>query len=167
MRSRKTLFIALLFIFIGIFLKKYWRTSDYLETIYFDLTNNNPTITTKKELNQILNNFKSISTKDLPAEYLDYSKMKDPKHQNMTKGMRFYKINKKDCYKKIVGDFRVRNGERINYHSWPILFLSNFVENTRRNPAMPAFFALLEKKIIHPRTSIYSFTVPKGICGQG
>ena len=32
-----------------------------------------------------------------------------------------------------------------------ILFPSDFVKNTRRSPAMPAFFALSEEKIIHPK----------------
>ena len=44
----------------------------------------------------------------------------------------------------------IRNGDQINVQFWLVFFATVCVENTRRNPAMPAFFALTVTKNPNP-----------------
>ena len=78
-----------------------------LECIYFDLTNSNPSVNNEVELKKILITFERIPLKQLPDTYLKDSKMKEGKYANMVASMRFYKVNKKETYKKIIGNLRI------------------------------------------------------------
>ncbi len=100
------LIITLLIIVLSLSIN---RTRVFIETIYFDMTHDNKDIHSKEDLLEILNGFEMVKRDKLPKEYLKSSKMGMDKYSRMTQRMTFYKITKKDTYKKIVGNLRIKN----------------------------------------------------------
>ncbi len=109
MKLRKPLTTIIILVVLVLLVRNYWRTNTYVEAIFYDLTNANPSVHSKKELTAILGDFEKVSISNLPKDYLASSKMKDTKYAKMVSSMTFYKIQKKDCYRKIVGHFRIKD----------------------------------------------------------
>lgn len=78
-----------------------------LEATYYDFTNSNPPIHKKSALEKILNGFETIPLNQLPPKYLKQTKMKEAKYKKMVASMKFFKITKKETYRKIIGDLRI------------------------------------------------------------
>ncbi len=83
--------------------------SGKMETMYFDYTNFNSSVHVKQDVEKILDNFETISVNKLPPSYLKHSKMTSVKYAGMVSTMEFFQITKKDTYKKIVGDLRIKD----------------------------------------------------------
>ena len=80
-----------------------------LESIYFDFTNSNPSVASQVALKKLLNTFEQIPLKQLPKTYLKDSKMLEAKYAKMVAPMKFYKVTKKDTYKKLIGNLRIKD----------------------------------------------------------
>ncbi len=109
MKTKNLFFFVLILVLCVFGLKKYWRTNSHLEAIYFDWTHDNPSIDSPAALQEMLDQFERKSLADLPDSYLQKTKMKEAKYSEMLGAMHFYEIKKKDCYRKIVGDFRIKD----------------------------------------------------------
>ena len=107
-RKYKTLSIAfvLLFIIGGLI---YLKLSGRSAALIYDQTHDNPYITTKAELDAVLNSFEKVSYKEMDKDYLKYSKMNLSKYSSMVRSGTFYKIPSDSIYHRIVGKTRIKN----------------------------------------------------------
>ena len=107
-RKYKTLSIAfvLLFIIGGLI---YLKLSGRSAALIYDQTHDNPYITTKAELDAVLNSFEKVSYKEMDKDYLKYSKMNLSKYSSMVRNGTFYKIPSDSIYHRIVGKTRIKN----------------------------------------------------------
>ncbi|MBL4649279.1 MAG: DUF882 domain-containing protein [Aureispira sp.] len=85
------------------------NTRDSVEAFCYDLFNKNEYIDTKEGMQGVLSTFKKIRLKDLPKDYLVSSKMSHSTYTSLTKNSSFYVIKKRDCYKKILGNNRIKS----------------------------------------------------------
>ena len=81
----------------------------YWEAIFYDYSHQNNYVSTAAEIAAILEQFKSVALKDLPEEYRTQAKLDDNTYRKMVRNTSYYKIKKKDVYRKIVGDNRMVN----------------------------------------------------------
>lgn len=98
--------ISIAFIFI---IASYWQTCDYLYQIVYDFNNNNPEVTSKQQIDEILNEFEIVKFDSLDEEYLDYTKSDDSSYKKILIGSSYYVVKRKDINKRIVGKFRIKN----------------------------------------------------------
>lgn len=85
------------------------RVRTTIEVTYFDLIYDNPYVESKSEIDAILARFKSIPLKKLPADYLEITELLAPKFRKMVKHQPFYILRKKDTYRKICGNIRIKD----------------------------------------------------------
>lgn len=108
MQFKKVFALATLLLAIGC-VAMFFLNFDTASCILYDLTNDNPTISSNKQLWEKMNGFEKVKITALPKDYLAYSKLDSKKYAPMVSGMEFYVLEKKDCYQKIVGDYRIKD----------------------------------------------------------
>lgn len=86
----------------------YSNSRDYLEAFCYDIFNKNEYIDSKKKIQNILSSFQKVRLKDLPKDYLTSSKINHATYKSLTKNSSFYLLKKRDCYKKILGNNRIK-----------------------------------------------------------
>jgi len=114
-RSIKVL-IAIIVTSLALYLliTKYWRAKELWNDLTFSLIDTQPSIRTTKQIDSIFAQFKKIKTKDLGKDYLDYSKSNIPKYAKLIKGAQYYEIKGEHLFQKVVGDFRLKEGEAVD-----------------------------------------------------
>ncbi len=104
-----------LFIFIGvvigslIFLLSFWKTRDYLLQTLYDLNHSNPDLYSSKSIDSLLANLEMVAFKDLEKSYLDFTKSNEVPYRNLLQSKRYYKVRRRDLYRKVVGPIRVKH----------------------------------------------------------
>jgi hypothetical protein len=90
-----------------------------IEQALYDLNHTNTYVRNQKEIDQILSNFKVISFDQLPLSFKKRTKMDQAKYQAMVRTQKFYIIHKKDMYRRIVGDYRIKDlfSRDLAYHT--------------------------------------------------
>lgn len=89
-----------------------WHCSPAKEQLYqlvYDLTTRQKIITTRQEIDTILDQFEQIPVTDLPEEYLQWTLLNQPPYQQIVKDAQFYKISGKQIFQFLVGDFRIKD----------------------------------------------------------
>ncbi|WP_052598926.1 D-Ala-D-Ala carboxypeptidase family metallohydrolase [Aureispira sp. CCB-QB1] len=107
-RLLKTLCSLIIIGSIGILIS-FSAIRDKVEMVCYDLFNKNDYIDNKAAIQNLLASFKTVSLDDLPKEYLSESQLNHSSYLSLTKGIRFYVLKKKDCYKKIIGNNRIKD----------------------------------------------------------
>ncbi|MFK7970017.1 MAG: DUF882 domain-containing protein [Bacteroidia bacterium] len=85
----------------------YPKSRVYPERLWFDSFNENPAINSQAEVADILASFPELSQAELPAAYKRAGGFGESKYRNITKGLRYFVIQKKDCYRRIAGNIRI------------------------------------------------------------
>ena len=80
----------------------------YLETKY-DLFNENDSVKTEKEVSDILDSYKNIEFEKLTSSYKSFTKSEDANYINLLSDKSYKEISRNDFYKKLVGDFRIKD----------------------------------------------------------
>ncbi len=90
-----------------------------LEQGIYDLNNENNYVRSQKEIDQILGRFKVVSFNQLPLSFKKRTKMDQAKYQAMVRTQKFYVIHKKDMYRRIVGNYRIKDlfSRDFEYHT--------------------------------------------------
>jgi hypothetical protein len=109
MKKKFIKLFSLLLLVIGVLVLLFYSyTRDFLEQFCYDLFNKNEYVDRKEGIEAVLSSFKKVHLKDLPKDYLTSSKMTASTYKSLTKNTSFYVIKKKDCYKKILGNNRIK-----------------------------------------------------------
>lgn len=90
-----------------------------LEQGIYDLNNENNYVRSQKEIDKILGRFKIVSYDQLPLSFKMRTKMDQAKYQAMVRTQKFYVIHKKDMYRRIVGNYRIKDlfSRDFEYHT--------------------------------------------------
>jgi hypothetical protein len=100
---------SLVFILVILVLIFHSNSRDYVEEFCYDIFNKNEYVDRKETIKSLLSSFKKVPLSDLPKDYLTSSKMTHSTYKSLTKNTRFYVIKKRDCYKKILGNNRIKS----------------------------------------------------------
>jgi len=98
--------ILLLFIF-GIIIFQFSKEK-FLQ-YHHDLTKANPTISNQLEFEKIINQYPKVAYSQLNPDYLAQTKSNTKKYKNILKKSNYTVIKREDFFKKIVGDFRIKD----------------------------------------------------------
>lgn len=85
-----------------------WQVRDKIEELKYDFQNDNQSVNSIGEINEILADLETISYSELTDEYLQYTNSDQQKYKSLIKKLTFYKIRRADLHKKIVGNFRLK-----------------------------------------------------------
>ena len=86
-----------------------WKTNHYLFEYYYDLVNKNEPVETRLEIDNVLNTLHTIKYENLEYEYLKYTDSSDPRYKPMLRNLTYYKVERNDLNKRIVGKFRIKD----------------------------------------------------------
>ncbi len=75
----------------------------------YDRTHHNPDVTTKQQIDAILNTFEKVSYSEVDKTYLKETKSNRSKYKKMLKNGTYYKVPSDSILHKIVGKNRIRN----------------------------------------------------------
>lgn len=106
---RRKLIIPVVAILLIIGLGTYWRTREFAEQVLYDFCFKNEAVANKKVLENTLSEFETSVVQNLPKAYLEASKMQSAPYREMVASCNFYQLKKKDVYRKIVGNIRIKD----------------------------------------------------------
>ena len=106
---KRKLFILTFCTLLVIGLGFYWRTRAFVEQVFYNFCFENEPIANKKVLEKILSDFEIIDVQNLPKSTLEASKMNVLPYREMVASCKFYKLKKKDVYRKIAGNIRIKD----------------------------------------------------------
>ena len=101
-----TFLISILAIYV-IIANNWWLQNQVFEFRY-DLFNKNEEVFTKDQIDEIFSDLGKINYKSLDKSYLDYTKSNTKKYKNLVSGLDYFKLQRSDLNKKIVGNFRIK-----------------------------------------------------------
>jgi len=73
------------------------------------LSNTNLRVESEQDIKEILGSFKTITFEELDSSYLAWSKSDKIKYKKILSNSKFKVIGRNDFFKKIVGDFRIKD----------------------------------------------------------
>ena len=97
--------ITILFILINYFFN-WWFRDKILTYKYTYLTKQQPIMKTA-QIDAIFSNFEQLKFKDLPKEYISFTKSDEKKYKKLLINLKFYKINRKYLHHNIVANFKL------------------------------------------------------------
>jgi hypothetical protein len=86
-----------------------WQVRDYVYLYLYDVSNENSAVNNKEGVEGVMSLMKSVPIAELDLEYKKISKVSDPSFSGMHAGARFYIVDPKAIYKRIVGEVRIRD----------------------------------------------------------
>lgn len=101
-------FLAMFLLLFSVFLSANWRTMDYVHEKNYDLFHVNKPVENADELQLIFSKLPQVDYKDLSEEYKKYSKSNRKKYKSMLQGEKYFKVQRHDLNKYLVGDFRLK-----------------------------------------------------------
>ncbi len=87
----------------------YWRGLHDIDQFIYDRTHQNESVQSIEEMNRILDSYPTVAYRDMEKEYLDYTLSNTAKYKPMLARSEYILIPRKDMYRKIVGEFRIRH----------------------------------------------------------
>ena len=78
-----------------------------VEAGLYDVLEGNQYVEKEADARAIFNQFPVVSATDLPQWYREKNGMNEQPFEEMCRNMKFYKLSKKDTYRKIAGDVRL------------------------------------------------------------
>ena len=107
---RKYIFLLLVVcILSAIALSKIFVVQDNFYLYLYDLRNKNQRIVSVQQIDSILSEMPSISFANLDEEYKSKTKSSEKKYSKLLAGSNYKIINRNDFYRKLVGNYRVRD----------------------------------------------------------
>lgn len=101
----------------------HWFPRDYIDRAVYDLSHPNTYVATKKQLDELLQDSPRVKGSQLPASYLQDTYLNEPTFGSIKKNTSYYILHKKDVYRRIVGQIRVRDlMPRDEYYQRAFLF---------------------------------------------
>lgn len=123
----------------------------YYLTLKYDFFNDNNAVESKEEIEAILNDFNVISFEKLSNPYLKWTKSNQSKYQKMLKDSEFTLIKRKDFFRKIVGNFRIKD----------FVSRDSIYQSCLYNPD-EVFYWLIDKKLLFAVLEIQQSLEAKG-----
>ncbi len=138
-----------------VFLSRHF-TSTRAEQFYFDWTNENRYVGSAAEIEKILSGFPITDLEHLPPQYIQATKMGNSKYKPMLKSHRFFKIKKKDVYRKIVGNTRIKD----------LISRDDYFYNTKYNSSEWLFWGI-DKRVLFKVSALQDSLEKKGYNRNG
>lgn len=101
--------LVLLIVFTFVIASFHWRVRAHYFRYQYDLNYKNEPITSKKQINEVLQQFEKVSFNDLEGDYKAYTLSNQPAHQPSLKGKKYFVLHRDDFFKRLVGYFRVED----------------------------------------------------------
>lgn len=73
----------------------------------YDLTHDNPVVTSRSQVRSVFSEFKQIRYADIPKEFRNRTGMNQREIRGRLKKLKFYAVQKKDLYRRIAGNDRL------------------------------------------------------------
>ncbi len=80
---------------------------NWVERTIFDLTHHDPYVGQRTQVRELLEGFPTVAPKDLPAAFRASSGMNRRAFKDLYHGRHFFKVSKKDLYRRIAGNNRL------------------------------------------------------------
>ena len=101
---------AIIIIILGTFAALYyWKSRDFLKQVKYDLTHDNAYVKDEKAILDLFETFELVKAKDMDPSYLKLTGQDMDPFVGMLKGKNYYKIPQELVYKKVVGNFRIKD----------------------------------------------------------
>ncbi|MCB0515810.1 MAG: D-Ala-D-Ala carboxypeptidase family metallohydrolase [Chitinophagales bacterium] len=94
-------------VFLGVLLIPAMREK-YLE-LTFDFSHQNTRVNSQEEIEKILRSYPTLSFSELNNPYKEWTKSNEDKYKNILKNSQYRLIHQEDFFKKLVGDFRIKD----------------------------------------------------------
>ena len=117
------------------------------ERSIYDFFNDNETVVEEKQIMKILSEFERVSFSQLPEDYKKKTGMNSYPFNQMLAGKIFYKLNKSQAMKKIIGHYRIIDFLSKEDGSWKPYFLENKEIYWLVDPQALAAFLRLKKEM--------------------
>ena len=88
---------------------QYWRVRNKVYEWHYMLTHEEPKITSRAQIDEILDEFKVVPFGQLPSSYLTSTKSDQSPYKSMLQNKMYLLIKGKDIYRKIVGNYRIHH----------------------------------------------------------
>jgi len=108
--------------------------------LVFDITTRQQPVQTYEEIDEILQQYEQIPVAELNEDYLNWTRINQPKYQKILAKTSFYKIPGKQIFKFIVGDFRIK-------HLLPQDDIYRYYIRTLKNDA--PIYLLINKEVLY------------------
>lgn len=140
-------FIGILLILKAVFL----CFTEKGKELYHDFFCENPSIHTKEDIDKILASFPDIHYTALNEEYLNFTKSDTGKYKRILRNSSFKVLKQEDFFKKIVGQYRVRE----------FLCQDKYYRQALLNP-QAEFYWLIDKKLLYAVLELQQILGEKG-----
>ncbi len=108
-KYRRIFSIIYIIVIIILLILIIWRSWDLIQQYRYDLSNINKDVTSKADVDKILDSYQIIHYDSLSQPYLKYTKSGKGKYKRMLKGSKYFIIPKNDVNRKIAGRFRIKD----------------------------------------------------------
>lgn len=108
-RIRGTIIGILLLLGIVLIYFNFWLTRDHFLEIYYDFKYEHETVSSRSEIDQILSTFEKVSYAKLNDVYKQKTKSAEPAYKKILANSKYYKVYRRDMYRRIVGNFRIKH----------------------------------------------------------
>ena len=85
------------------------KSRDRLLAMQYDLFHDNPAVTNRESVDSILYSLTEKKYGDLDERYLAWSRSDEPKYRKILRGSVYREIKREDFYRRIAGNFRIRD----------------------------------------------------------
>lgn len=134
MLKKLLIFLFVLFSFGVLY---FWKSRDFLLQLKYDISHKNKSVNTSAEIEKTLNSWERVSLSNMDTSFIQQTKQNVAPYKNMIGKAVYYKIPQKDIYKKLVGNFRVKDFlPKDFYYKQALYGRKTFI------------YALLEKKML-------------------
>jgi hypothetical protein len=118
-KKKRWWFLGIVILVIGLMTLTWLYGIERVEQAIYDLNHENSYVRNQKEIDKILRSFKIVSFDQLPLSFKKRTKMDQAKYQAMVRTQKFYVIHKKDMYRRIVGNYRIKDlfSRDLEYHT--------------------------------------------------
>lgn len=106
---QKNLTYLLLFLVLIFFAWKQGGLNEKFHQYQFDISTGQKIVTSKTNIDNIYNEFKTIKFSKFDDQYLSHTKYDIKKYKNLVKDANFLIVKGKDIFKYIVGNFRIKD----------------------------------------------------------
>lgn len=129
----------------------HWLPRDYVDRVVYDLFHPNPYIATQKQLDEILQELPKVKGSQLPPYYLKETYLNEPSFRSIKRNTSYYILSKKDVYRRIIGQVRVRDlMPRDEYYQSTFLF------------SRDTLYWGIDKRILHRLLDLQDLLAEKG-----
>lgn len=134
-----------------IFSWQYWRTKEMIWQVYYDATTPREEVKSQKDIDAILMKFKKVPFGKLEKQYVKRTLSDRPKYKPLLRNVTYYQIHRRDFFKYVAGDVRIKN-----------LLAKDEFYKTALHESAPSYYWLINKKLLYKLLELQTTLKKKG-----